>query len=98
MTEPFTLSVGAKLLIWFLFVVFLPVLTVFFIKRVLDMESNFANFMLLAAFTVLDMALAWILTGLRMPGFWRGLLIVLSGIAAGFYNTHACALIKKYRS
>ena len=96
--NPFTLSAGLKIVFWFLFVIFLPVLTLFFVKRTIEMESNYATFFLLAGYTLVDMAMAWILTGLQMPGFWRGLLILSAGVAAGFFNIHAFAWIKKYGS
>jgi FtsH-binding integral membrane protein len=98
MNDAYTLSAGIKLLIWFLFVVLLPVITLFVVKKALDRESNFATFLLLAAYTLVDMILAWILTGVRDAGFWSGVLVILAGIAAGFYNTYCVALIKKYGS
>lgn len=90
------LSVGSKLVIWLLFVLVLPFLTIPLIRRVLREDSNAAIFLILSGYTALDTLAAWLLMGGGDLGIWPALLLIAGAAAAGLYNYVACAAIRKY--
>lgn len=90
------LSIGTKLIIWLCIVLLLPMVTVVFVRRVLDEESNAATFLLLAGYTALDTLAAWILIGAVNIGIWPALILIGGAVLAGVYNYTAFAAIRKY--
>ncbi len=89
-------SAWMRLLIWLLVAGLLPVVTGMLIKKVVAMEKNAANALLLIGYTVFDAVLAFILMGFA-PGFF-GMLLLLAGTVLGFlWITVAANKIDEWR-
>ena len=90
-------SVLKRILIWLAIAALLPLLLIPAIKHFLERESNAVNFALLAALTLTDLALAFVLVGLTAFSWLPALLLVLASVAGGFYNHWVCSTIERLR-
>lgn len=74
-----------RILTFLLVAVLLPFATISIVKEALE-RSNKYNFLLLAAYTAFDIALALMLIGILLTDFWAYMLFVLAVIGSAGYN------------
>lgn len=86
-----------RFILWFAFALFLPLLCIPAIKHFLEQESNAVNFAILAALTVADLAVAYVLLGLATLTWLPVLLLVGALAAGGAYNVWLCSTVEKLR-
>ena len=84
-----------RVIIWILFVLLLPLLTSFIVQQALDKKTNLASFMLLAAYTALDLLAALILSGFRILGVGGGLAFIAGLLLCAGYNYFICSRLAK---
>ena len=75
-----------RILIFVVIAFLLPLATMPIVKNVLAERSNKYNFLMLAAYTALDIVLASILIGILLTDFWAYFLFVLAVTASAVYN------------
>ncbi len=90
-------SKGFRMLVWVLFVLFLPLATVTLIRQLTAEESNAVNLGMLAAYTLADLLVAMALTGFWFPSLWTGLTLLLGFAGSGYYNFRIATAIDDLR-
>ncbi len=86
---------GRRIFIWVAFTLLLPLLTVPLIRRIISVESNLVNLVLLVAYTAVDLALAFFLTGFWIPGIWTAVVLLLALAASALYNYVIASFIEE---
>ncbi|MFH0909594.1 MAG: hypothetical protein V1929_12610 [bacterium] len=82
-----------RLLIWLAFVALLPWATAFATQWALERKSNFTSFIVVSAYTVIDLAAALALTGFSVAGGGPWLKFLTAFAVAAGYNFWACERI-----
>ncbi len=88
-------SLLRRVLIWILLTILLPVVSIPLIRRLIAMDSNITNLLMLLGYTALDMLFAFLLAGFGFPGVWGIVLLVLALAASAFYNYSIASLIEE---
>ena len=79
--------------VWLLLALLLPVVTPFATHWAVERKSNAASFGLLAAYTVTDIFLALLLSGFKVQGPVKALMLCLALAGCGAYNFWICERI-----
>ncbi|RME03420.1 MAG: hypothetical protein D6805_06710, partial [Planctomycetota bacterium] len=82
-----------RVVFWILVVALLPLLLNRWVVRVASRQSNQANLAMILGFTLVDMALAFLLAGLQVEGLFTSILLFIGFLVAGIYNYEICDLI-----
>jgi hypothetical protein len=75
-----------RLVGWLLTVLLLPVLTINFLRAICRRQSNRANALALAGYTLVDALLAWLLVGAGLSSGWTVAVFIIAVAAAFAYN------------
>jgi hypothetical protein len=67
-------------------VLLLPVLTINFLRAICRRQSNRANALALAGYTLVDALLAWLLVGAGLSSGWTVAVFIIAVAAAFAYN------------
>ena len=84
-----------RFLLWFLVAATQPFVLIQLVRGVVKRRKNELNLMLLAGFTVVDLALAWVLISAIAVGLGTGLLLLLLTGLLGYYNYDAIDYIER---
>jgi hypothetical protein len=90
-------SKGRRIFIWVLFTILLPLVTVPLIRRLTAIDSNLMNLGLLIGYTLLDMLVAVLLTGLWIPTMWTAGILLLALATSGYYNYRIASFIEQMK-
>lgn len=75
-----------RLLAWVIAALLLPVFTISFIRAMLRKESNAVTIAVLAAYTLADAVLLYVLVGLKWGSIWSLTILAVSTVVAFLYN------------
>jgi len=90
-------SKGRRIFIWVLFTLLLPLITVPLIRRLVAVDSNLLNLVLLLGYTLLDMFVAVLLTGFWIPTLWTAVMLLFALVASGYYNFRIASFIEQMK-
>jgi hypothetical protein len=88
-------SKGRRIFIWVVAVLLLPLATLPLIRRLTSEESNALNLVMLLGYTILDMFLALLLTGVWIPTIWTAAILVLALAGSGYYNYLVASFVER---
>ena len=83
----------SKFILWILFVIFLPWLTYPLTHWALEKKTNVSSFVVISLYTVLDLALAVLLTGFRIVGGESWLMFLSAFVLSAGYSFWICERI-----
>ncbi|MDO5308784.1 MAG: hypothetical protein Q4G03_04760 [Planctomycetia bacterium] len=73
-------------LLWGLFVLILPIITIRFIKEMVTHQSNKINAFTLALYTAIDLILAWFITAPNFSSVLSSIVFIVMGVCALLFN------------
>ena len=86
-------SKGLRILVWVAAALLLPLVTAPIIRRLTAIESNGVNLTLLAAYTLVDVLFALLLTGFWVATLWTTLLLLAALVGSLWYNYRVATAI-----
>jgi hypothetical protein len=88
-------SKGRRIFVWVCFALLLPLITAPLIRRIAAEESNAFNLAMLVAYTLVDILIAFALTGFWIPTLWTAGILLLALAASAYYNYRIATVIEE---